>query len=66
MATYIACKEVRRLTAEDYNKGYLTLLAKLATVGEVTESQFGQQLERMQSKEDVYHILVIEGEFLVP
>jgi hypothetical protein len=64
MSTFIACKEARRLTADDYNKGYLTLLAKLATVGEVTESQFAQQLECMQGKEDVYSVLVIEGTWL--
>ena len=62
MTDFVASKEVRSLVAEDYNRGYLSLLSKLATVGDVTEAQFADQVKVLQAKGEDYNVLVIEDQ----
>ena len=38
---------VRRLQAEDYNKGFMQLLGQLTVAGDVSEVQFTQRFQEM-------------------
>lgn len=59
-AVLVAKEGVRRLEAGDYAKGYLDLLAKLTTVGEVTEPMFLDQVRFFGSEAGGdYAILVV-------
>ncbi|XP_015931082.1 probable glucosamine 6-phosphate N-acetyltransferase [Parasteatoda tepidariorum] len=51
---------LRPLCLNDYNKGYLDLLAQLTRVGEVSEQTFKETFQEMKSAKNRYFITVIE------
>lgn len=51
---------LRPLNRADYKFGYLELLTQLTSVGEISETQFGQQFDRMRACSNTYYIIVIE------
>ena len=63
-AGLVARDTVRRLEAGDYAKGYLSLLSKLSTVGEVSEASFVERLRFLDSegRGQDYVILVVEDQ----
>lgn len=56
--------KVRRLVAQDYDLGFLQLLAQLTTVGDVSKHQFNEQFERITSLSETYHIYVLHDSTL--
>ena len=51
---------IRPLCKEDYDKNYLSMLAQLTSVGDITREQFNQRFDDMVSTRDTYRITVIE------
>eukprot|EP00418_Pyrodinium_bahamense_P065028 CAMPEP_0179088966 /NCGR_PEP_ID=MMETSP0796-20121207/40508_1 /TAXON_ID=73915 /ORGANISM="Pyrodinium bahamense, Strain pbaha01" /LENGTH=145 /DNA_ID=CAMNT_0020786505 /DNA_START=36 /DNA_END=470 /DNA_ORIENTATION=- len=52
--------ELRRLRRDDHRKGYVSLLAQLTDVGDLTEACFVKVFDRREQQADVYRTLVIE------
>jgi len=48
----------REIQVDDYERGYLSLLSQLTTVGNISRREFKEQLDRMPK--DTYRIVVIE------
>lgn len=53
---------LRPLHEDDWHKGFLTLLAQLTVVGEVSKSEFRERFQLIQDKQPDYYIAVIEDE----
>uniref|UniRef100_A0A7S3G727 Glucosamine 6-phosphate N-acetyltransferase n=1 Tax=Palpitomonas bilix TaxID=652834 RepID=A0A7S3G727_9EUKA len=52
---------LRSLEAGDYEKGFLSILAQLTTVGDISKEKFNEQFERINASKD-YHVVVAEME----
>ncbi|ORZ30125.1 acyl-CoA N-acyltransferase [Catenaria anguillulae PL171] len=51
---------LRALDKEDFDKGYMQLLAQLTVVGDVSREQFDERLTYLAKHNDTYYPLVIE------
>ncbi|KJE97592.1 glucosamine-6-phosphate N-acetyltransferase [Capsaspora owczarzaki ATCC 30864] len=51
---------LRPLARDDYEKGFLQLLAQLTTVGEYPKEQFEERFEEMRALKDTYYVCVLE------
>jgi glucosamine-phosphate N-acetyltransferase len=52
---------IRALQKDDYAKGFLDCLRVLTTVGDITEEQFGERYDFMNTQgKGAYYLLVIE------
>ncbi|KAL3159664.1 hypothetical protein ABBQ38_010072 [Trebouxia sp. C0009 RCD-2024] len=51
---------LRQLEKGDADKGFLSLLAQLTVVGEISKSQFEERLQLLQAKQPDYYIVVLE------
>lgn len=51
---------MRDLKEDDYDKGYLDLLAQLTSVGEVSSQQFKERFAEVAQRPNDYRIVVIE------
>lgn len=51
--------KVRALELEDFDKGFLTMLGQLTTVGDVTREKFEERFKEVSESPD-YHIAVVE------
>ena len=51
---------IRRLRVDDYDKGYMKLLAQLTIVGNVTKEAFNQRFNFMKQHDYMYYPIVIE------
>lgn len=51
---------MRPLSSEDYDKGHLTCLAQLTTIGEISKQQYLNQFEFMKERRGEYFVVVIE------
>lgn len=52
--------KVRPLQREDYDKGFLELLAHLTKVGDITREQFEARFDAMKACQDHYYVTVVE------
>lgn len=52
--------KLRELEAGDNDKGFLDLLAQLTVVGEISQQQFKDRFQLLQSKQPDYYIVVLE------
>lgn len=50
----------RKLEKEDFNKGYISLLAHLTEVGEISEDLFNSRFHYISQHPDLYNIIVLE------
>ena len=51
---------LRPLCLEDYDRGYLSLLGQLTSVGEISEEQWQRRFSDMRSKAGTYNVMVLE------
>jgi len=51
---------IRPLCADDYEKGYLSLLSQLTSVGDVSKDEFLERFNKMKASDDTYYVTVIE------
>jgi len=52
---------IRPLCVGDFEKGYLSLLGQLTSVGDVTKEQFVDRFNKMKACDDTYYVTVIEN-----
>ncbi|CAH0395587.1 unnamed protein product [Bemisia tabaci] len=52
--------KLRPLNVNDYHKGYIGLLAKLTSTGDVTFDQFKKRFSQMKQCPNTYYIAVVE------
>ncbi|TPX38332.1 hypothetical protein SmJEL517_g00328 [Synchytrium microbalum] len=51
---------IRKLQLEDYDKGLLSNLAQLSTVGDASKAAFEEMFNYMQAHSDTYYPMVVE------
>jgi glucosamine-phosphate N-acetyltransferase len=54
--------QIRPLDSNDYNRGFLQVLAVLTTVGEISERRFQEQYEYIKRARDTYYLIVVEND----
>ena len=55
---------VRPLCLEDYDRGYLSLLSQLTSVGEISREQWEARWHQMRDCNSTYYVLVVEDRSL--
>ena len=55
---------LRSLCLEDYDRGYLTLLSQLTSVGEITREQWESRWHQMRDSNNTYYVIVLEDRTL--
>ena len=55
---------VRPLCLEDYDRGYLSLLSQLTSVGEISREQWEDRWHQMRDCNSTYYVLVVEDRSL--
>ena len=55
---------LRSLCLEDYDRGYLTLLSQLTTVGDITREEWEARWHQMRDCGSTYYVLVLEDRAL--
>lgn len=53
---------LRRLSADDYHKGFLKVLEQLTVVGDLSEEKFREVLDKRLAQADTYVTVVVEHE----
>mmetsp|Transcript_32588 Transcript_32588/g.81680 ORF Transcript_32588/g.81680 Transcript_32588/m.81680 type:complete len:185 (+) Transcript_32588:164-718(+) len=54
---------IRPLRRDDFDRGYMKLLAQLTSVGKVTKEQFERRFDELQQTPGIYYIIVVEDVF---
>ena len=55
---------LRSLCLEDYDRGYLTLLSQLTTVGDITREEWEARWHQMRDCNSTYYVVVLEDSTL--
>ena len=55
---------LRSLCLEDYDRGYLSLLSQLTSVGEITREQWEGRWHQMRDSNNTYYVIVLEDRTL--
>ena len=55
---------MRSLCLEDYDRGYLTLLSQLTSVGEISREQWESRWHEMRESNNTYYVIVLEDRSL--
>ena len=55
---------LRSLCLEDYDRGYLTLLSQLTTVGDITREEWEARWHQMRDCNSTYYVIVLEDSAL--
>ena len=55
---------LRSLCLEDYDRGYLTLLSQLTSVGEISREQWESRWHEMRESNNTYYVIVLEDRSL--
>jgi len=55
---------VRSLCLEDYDRGYLSLLSQLTSVGEITREEWEARWHQLRDSNSTYYVIVVEDRSL--